>query len=102
MGRELIFLKKGYKSATVMGSGKRGDRGLFKLRNGEIMITSATVLAEIAAIVNFCKPVHFRSGAPRKTGWKYTYIGNTLALRRVLGSGYCLRLGLPEALSGFA
>jgi hypothetical protein len=39
MGRKLIFLKKGYISDTVMGSGKRGDRGLFKLRNGENMMT---------------------------------------------------------------
>jgi hypothetical protein len=71
-----------------MGSGKRGDRGLFRVRNGEIMITSATDLAEIATIVNFCKTVHFRSDAPRKAGWKYAYLGNILALRRVLGAGY--------------
>jgi hypothetical protein len=48
MGRKLIFLKKDYISDTVTGSGKSGDRALFRVRNGEIMMTSATDLAEIA------------------------------------------------------
>jgi hypothetical protein len=68
MDRELIFLKKGYISDTVMGSGKRGDRGLFRVRNGAIMISSATVFAEIADYSKFLQNGTFSQRRAKKNG----------------------------------
>ena len=68
MGRRLIFLKKGYSSDTVTGSGKRGDRGLFRVLNEEIMITSATVLAEIADYSKFLQNGTFLKRRTEKNG----------------------------------